>query len=300
MAGFTVSALTDYTNKATELLRKGILFSDAIMQFSVQTGVKYKEPLNMLAVAPTLQAGACSLSAAGSTVLTEKVITVATMAYRDSYCIEDLQKKNLPLVAGSANDAFAPEFSSVLTDEITDAIKKKTETIIFQGTVSGGDLIDGLIENISGDSATIDIADTTVTAGNVVAELNKLIAATTEAMFSRGQLTIHTSVAIYNMYRTALITSKSAYQVAPELGFMEANIEGWAGVFKIKAETGLSGSNAMICTWDKNIYIGTDEVSEISEAKYVHDEITDLVWYKANFKLGVQTAFGSEIVSNIN
>lgn len=300
MAGFTVSALTDYTNKATELLRAGVLFSDAITQFSIQPGVKYKEPLNIITASPALQAGACSLAASGSTVLTEKVITVATMAFTDSYCIEDLQKKNLPLVAGSANDAFATEFESVLTDEITESIKSQVEDIIFDGTVAGGDLINGIdyvLDNNTHLHVSAVYSGVTVTTSNVIAIVSDMISKVSEGMWARGPLTLHTTVAIFNMYKQALIASKSAYQSVTNIGILEADVEGWAGQVSIKGEPGMS-SNDMFLTWNKNIYIGTDEVSEISSAKYVFDEITELVWYKSKFKLGVQIAFPLEVVSN--
>jgi len=256
--------------------------------------------LNILSTVPYLQAGACSLATSGTTTISEKVITVATHAYRISYCIEDLQKKNLQLVPGSMNDEFDSSFEAVLTGDLVSSIKKAQEKELWVGATASGDLINGIYTNIEALSAQTTISTTTTpAAGTVIGIMAEVVAGISEAMWDRGLITINLSVANYNLYKAALITAKIAYnENIGNVGALEMDYPGYAGQVKVKAQTGLTGKAYIIAMSDSNVYIGTDEVSEVSEMKYVFDEVTDLVWAKATYKLGVQVAFPAEVVAN--
>ena len=297
---FTVSSLTDYTAKATQLLREGVLFSDSMADYSIQTGIKYIEPLNILDTDVYFQAGACSLDNSGATVFTEKNITVATYGVKKNFCVQDLQKKNLPLVPGSMLDKMSPEVESVLTADITAKTKSQIEADLWLGT-SG--LIDGWFENLSGCTGAISLdtyTGVTITESNVDDVFLDFVQNITDAMWSRGILTIHTSVPIYNMYKRNRLASNYYHDSKSEqLGAMETWYFGYEGQIKVKAEPGLAGSNYVILTWDKNLYIGVDEINEESYAKYVFDEVTDLIWYKSYWKLGTQIAFCNECIHNM-
>ena len=297
---FTVSSLTDYTKKATELLREGVLFNDDLKNYSIQTGIKYIEPINILDTDVYFQAGACSLANSGNTTFTEKLITVATYAVKKSFCVQDLQKKNLPLVPGSMLDKLTPEIETVLTADIQAKTKNQIEADLWLGT-SG--LIDGWMEDISGCTGAISL-DTytavTITESNVDDVFLDFVQNITDGMWSRGILTIHCSVPIYNMYKRNRLSSNLYHDSKSEqLGAMETWYFGYEGQIKVKAEAGLAGSNYVILTWDKNLYIGYDEENEASYAKWVFDEVTDLMWYKSYFKLGTQVAFCSEVIHNM-
>lgn len=299
--GFTVSSLTDYTNKATELLREGILFSENLAQYSIQTGIKYIEPLNILDTTVYFQAGACSLANSGDTVFSEKLITVATYAVKKSFCVQDLQKKNLPLVAGSMLDKLSPEIESVLTADIQGKTKNQIEADLWLGT-SG--LISGWFKNLSGCTGAISpdtITGVTITESNVDDVFAAMVADITDAMWSRGVLTIHCSVAIYNMYKRNRLAANYYHDTAADgqLGALSTWYFGYEGQIKVQAEAGLNGSNYVMLTWDKNLYIGYDEENEVSSASYVYDEVTDLIWYKQYWKMGTQIAFCGEVIHNM-
>lgn len=297
---FTVSSLTDYTQKATELLREGVLFSENFANFSIQTGIKYIEPLNILDSTVYFQAGGCSLANSGDTVLTEKLITVATYAVKKSFCVQDLQKKNLPLLPGSMLDKLSPEVESVLTADILAKTKQQVEADFWLGT-SG--LINGWFKNLSACTGAISCGSggTTITDSNVDEIFELYVKNITDAMWSRGVLTIHCSVAVYNMYKRNRIAANFYHDTAADanLGAMETWYFGYEGQIKVKAEAGLNGSNYVMLTWDKNLYIGYDEESEVSKSEYVHDAVTDLIWYKSYWKMGTQIAFCSEVIHNM-
>ncbi len=302
--GFTVSSLTDYTMKATELLRESVLFNDDLSNYSIQTGIKYIEPLNILDTTVYFQAGGCSLANSGDTVFCEKLITVASYAVKKSFCVQDLQKKNLPLVAGSMLDKLSPEIQSVLTADIQAKTKYQIEQDLWLGT-SG--LINGWAKNLSActgcEGTPISCGSaTTITDANVDDIFALFVENITQDMWSRGVLTLHCSVAIYNMYKRNRLAANFYHDTnadGNQLGIMEAYLFGYEGQIKVKAEAGLNGSNYCFLTWDKNLYIGYDEESEVSYAEYQWDNVTDLIWYKSYFKLGTQIAFCNEVIHNM-
>jgi len=297
---FVVSSLTAYTDKATELLRAGILFSEDFARFSVQTDINYKKYLNYVAAQPYVQAGACSLAQSGSTTLTEKEITVATYAFRQSYCLQDLVQKAVPQSHSTLKGEWATPLEVSMTDGIVEKIKEKVDTDLWLG--SGADLIDGWFTVLSGCSGAISL-DTytavTATVDNIDEIVNDFIDNITNAMWSRGTLTLHVSIPVYNLYKRNRLAANYYRDQNAGFGPFEMQIFGYENQITIKGESGLGTSNYMMLTWDKNLYMGTDEVSEISEAKWVYDEITNLVWFQSSFKLGAQIAFCGEVIHNM-
>lgn len=302
MAGFTVNGLTAYTEKATQMLRAGVLFSDTFENYSIQQGINYKEYINFIDINPHVQAGACGLSASGTTTITEKEISVVTYSYRDQFCKNDLVQKALTLGVGTLNDDFGQIIEQNLMEGEINAIKHQVDVDLWLGT-SG--MIDGWFANLSACTSAISLdtyTATTVTQDNVDNVVDDFIDNVTEAMWARGVLTLHCSVSIYNMYKRNLIAAFGAGSLATlltEMKPLEMWVIGFEGQLKIKAEAGLAGSNYMMLTWDKNLFIGTDELREISEAKWFFDENTDFLKFKSNFKLGTQIAFCGEAIHNM-
>ena len=299
MAGFTVSSLTDYTEKATEILRAGVLYAEDLQNYDFQTGIKYKEYLNYVDVNPHVQAGACGLSASGDTTFTEKEIEVAVYAYRDQFCSVDLRKKALPLGNGTLKGDLGSTIEQSLTEGEIDAIKAEVDADLWLGT-SG--MIDGWFANVSACTGAISLdtyTGTTVTSSNIDEIVDDFLDNVTQAMWSRGILTLHCSVSTFNLYKRNRLDANYYRDQAADLGQMETWLFGYEGQVKIKGEAGLNGSNYMMLTWDKNLVIGTDEENEIAEAKWVYDEVTDYVWFKSSFKLGTQIKFCGELIHNM-
>lgn len=298
MAGFTVSGLSDYTQKATELLREGVLFSDDLSNYTIQKFVQNKAYLNFLEVNPHVQAGACGLQASGDTTFTEREIEVVTYAYRDQFCKNDLIKKAFTLPAGTLDGDFGPMIDTALTQAELDAIKKEVEADLWLGT-SG--MINGWFDEVTGLTISLtSYSGVTATDSNIDDIVLDFLTNITEAMWSRGVLTLHCSVAIYNMYKRNRLAANYYGDNATNLGFLESWIYGYENLVKIKAEAGLSGSNKMMLTWDKNLYVGTDEMMEISEAKWFYDENTDYLRFKSSFNLGAQIAIPAEVITNVD
>ena len=297
MAGFTVTGLSDYTAKATELLTAGVLYSEDMERYSWMQGVQYKQFLNYLEATPVVQAGACGLGATGSTVFTQEEMVVATYAIRDQYCKNDLVKKALSIPGGTLDGDFGPIIEGVLTTELINKTKQIVDKDLWLGSTG---LIDGWVANLGTASISLNTyAGVTVSQTNVDDVIDDFIDNITDVMWSKGELTLHCSVAIFNMYKRNRLNSNFYRDANSNFGPFEMYLYGYEGQITIKAEPGLVSENTMVLTWDKNFYIGTDEVTEMAEAKWYYNEDTDYYKYKSSFKLGTQVAFKNQVITNL-
>ena len=180
MAGFTVTGLSDYTAKSTELLTAGVLYSEDMERYSWMQGVQYKQFLNYLEATPVVQAGACGLGATGSTVFTQEEMVVATYAIRDQYCKNDLVKKALSIPGGTLDGDFGPIIEGVLTTELINKTKQIVDKDLWLGSTG---LIDGWVANLGTASISLNTyAGVTVSQTNVDDVIDDFIDNKTDVM----------------------------------------------------------------------------------------------------------------------
>ena len=83
-----VAGLTAYTDEnAMDLIRASLFESKTIGMIQVQPGIKSAATINILSSTPTWAAGACGWTAAGSTILTQKTITVSDIKKNEAICL---------------------------------------------------------------------------------------------------------------------------------------------------------------------------------------------------------------------
>jgi len=280
---FNINTLSDYTEKSTELLRSGVLYNDNFSEFDYQTGIQYKEFLNFVEVDPTLVAGSCGATDGGDTDLTEKVITVIPMKSDNRFCFDDLYKKALSNI----------DVPKAITQDFIDKLKVKVETTLWSGNALG---VQGWIGEASGDNTVVEVPGAALTVTNIDDTINEMIANIPNALTSRGLLTLYVSNANYNLYKQNRLQANYYRDANSDFGVNEMWVFGYEGQIKIKAVAGFETNEKMLLTWAKNLVIGTDDVNQVSSAKWVIDEVEEYAWLKSKFKLGTTYKFGSEIV----
>ena len=132
---FTVSGLTAYIAQSKDLLIKNLVLGRGTRErISIQTGVKFKEHLHILDVAPAIASGLdCGFSGAGTATLTERLIECPALKVNMEICPENLIGKYAEyLVRLNANENDLP-FEQYLMDGIIDGINRQIETMIWLG-----------------------------------------------------------------------------------------------------------------------------------------------------------------------
>lgn len=302
--GLNVSALTDYNNQvAGELLPKIVYTGNTAEYVTIKENVKFLEPLNLFEVDLVIQDGnACATTPSGSATFTQRNLQVCTRQSFDGICLKELDPKYLgisSLKAGSYNETW--ELASQYGELIANQMRKANDTFIWQvtsGSGAGGDCaIDGLTTIISGSTAGVTA---TGSADATLANMDVMISALPDDVADRDDLTFFMSVGKFRSF-VANVRSANSYYFDPN------SIQNRGGVLdmvypyqniRVVGTAGLNGSDRIVLGPAKQIVIGTDLLSDVSEMAMWYDINSDQLRHRLSMKLGVQVAYPEFWVSN--
>ena len=300
---FTVSGLTAYIAQSKDLLIKKLALGRGTRErISIQTGVKFKEHLHILDVAPAMASGLdCGFSGAGTATLTERLIECPALKVNMEICPANLIGKYAEyLVRLNANENSLP-FEEYLMDGIIDGINRQIETMIWLGdkTNQSSDPVKKWIDGF------ITIADASVTGSTgVVGEsissgktayegLLQVYAKMTENCLERGGV-IFVSPAIYRAFMQDMV-ALNFYHYNP--GNEEAKEFPLPGTdVKIIRTEGLAGSLKVLGTYAANLYYGCDMENDNEDIKVWFSDDDQVYKLLAKWNSGVQIAFLDQVV----
>lgn len=301
--GYNVEALTDYIKTNEEvILRDAILGSgikgETIPQMRKQLGVKTSERLNYLDVEPVLQAvSGCGFNPQGSTTFSERDITTAQAKYNDEWCIEDLLGKFTEYKVRIGADDQAMPFEAEITDQIVKGINKEVEKQVWQGEVSGGDLIDGLLTIAQGVDSGSTIFVEAEEGATAYERIKGVYMAIPEEIVDNA--VIFVSPALFREYVQNLVAA-NLYHYDPAFSgeLKEMFIPGTD--VKVRKTYGLTDSDKIYATVWENMVYGTDFINNKEELKGWYSDDDDVYRMKARFNFGVMTLFPDAVVLGTN
>ena len=191
VANFIVTSLPAYVEENRDLLLKnfGLVGGSIRNRIGIQTGIKLKEHLNYLEVAPTLQDGSvCELEPAGDVTLTNREIETAWIEVLIAICPKKLIGKWAEyLVRANANAESLP-FEQYIIDGFIAEVNKKIDVLIFQGdktltTNPNLKWIDGFIKVFQADGTQVTASQGATT---ILAKLQELYAGMDDYTLNRG------------------------------------------------------------------------------------------------------------------
>lgn len=300
---FTVSGLTAYIAQSKDLLIKKLALGRGTRErISIQTGVKFKEHLHILDVAPALASGLdCGFTGAGSATLTERLIECPALKVNMEICPENLIGKYAEyLVRLNANENSLP-FEEYLMDGIIDGINRQIETMIWLGdkTNQSSDpvkkWIDGFITIAAASvSASTGVVGESISSGKTAYEgLLQVYASMTENTLERGGV-IFVSPAIYRAFMQDMV-ALNFYHYNP--GNEEAKEFPLPGTdVKVIRTEGLAGSLKVLGTYAANLYYGCDMESDNEDIKVWFSDDDQVYKLLAKWNSGVQIAFLDQCV----
>jgi hypothetical protein len=300
---FTVSGLTAYIAQSKDLLIKKLALGRGTRErISIQTGVKFKEHLHILDVAPALASGLdCGFTGAGTATLTERLIECPALKVNMEICPENLIGKYAEyLVRLNANENSLP-FEEYLMDGIIDGINRQIETMIWLGdkTNQSSDpvkkWIDGFITIAAASvSASTGVVGESIASGKTAYEgLLQVYASMTENTLERGGV-IFVSPAIYRAFMQDMV-ALNFYHYNP--GNEEAKEFPLPGTdVKIIRTEGLAGSLKVLGTYAANLYYGCDMENDNEDIKVWFSDDDQVYKLLAKWNSGVQIAFLDQVV----
>lgn len=275
----TTSITTTYAGEFKDKIIAAALLSSPTIDnggIEIKPNVKYKEVIKKIATDAILKDATCDFTATSTVTLTERILQPEEFQVNLQLCKKDFHSDWLSAQQGySAFDVLPKSFADFLVAHVAAKVAAKNETNIWAGVTANAGEFNGFATLLAADAAlptANEVAGTTVTASNVVAELGKIVDAIPSALYTNDNLYIYVSQNIARAYVRAL-----GGFGASGLGANGTNAQGtqwynngslsFDGV-KLFVANGLA-SNTAIATLKDNLYFGTGLMTDMTEVKVI-------------------------------
>ena len=310
---FNVSALADFNNEvAGKIVLDTVYKGNTAEYVSIQEGIKYQEPINLVSVTPYAQGGDSVTNFTGSVAFTQRNITVTKRTFLDSMNLQALTSKYLGISAlpeGSYEETFA-----LLNDVTSDLVRKVQQdndnfiwNAISGSAYSAGltPIGDGLLQIISGSTSGVNTAAgvgaNVITGSTAYAQLTDMLAAENANVLDAEDLTFFMGTSVFQRIISGL-TTQNLFHFDPTTverrgGFYEVPLPGYPNV-KIVGTWGLRDSERVVLGPASDAFVGTDLINDTNNFQLWYDINTDTLRYRLRNKLGMQVAHPEYWVSN--
>lgn len=290
------SKLTEYVEeRRLPLIKEAVLKSKTISMLSIQSDVKWKSALNLISVAPVLQDGsACGWNDEGSGELSQRVITAPMIKINQSFCHKDFLKYwtgyEVRVAVGSEKLPFEEYWTSLIVEEV----KAANEKLVWQGDTTSQDdnlkLTDGFIKLMTADSTVIT---PTIASGSTAYDAIKAVyMAIPEKVLDKAVIFVGADV--FRQYMQEMVEKNYYHYSANGYPVEEFVMPGTNT--KVIAVNGLNGTNKIVAARLENLYAGVDMMDDAEKFEVWYSKDFDEYRLAIQYNLGVQYAFGDEIV----
>jgi hypothetical protein len=295
----TTSITTTYAGEFAGQYISAALLSGVTIDnggITVKPNVKFKEVIKKLATGSDLIAdGSCDFTDNSSVTLTERILQPEEFQVNLELCKKDFRSDWEAISMGySAFDNLPKNFADYLISHVAGSVAEKTEQNIWSGVNANAGEFDGIVTLATADADVNDVAGVAggVTAGNVIAEIGKVVDAIPAAIYGKEDLKIYISQSVAKDYVAA--QAALGYRDLYNVGKTEMNFQG----IPLFIAEGLS-DDYMVAGQTSNLYFGTGLLSDHNEVKLI--DMADLdgsqnVRVVMRFTSGVQYGLGSELV----
>jgi hypothetical protein len=309
-----VNALNDFNNElAGKLVLDTVYTGNTAEYVSIQEGIKYQEPLNLVSVAPYFQGGDSVSTASGSADFSQRNITVTKRTAYDSWNLQLLTEKY-------TGKAFLPEGSyedtmTILNEMSADLVKKSQQNNddFLWNAISGSTfanstvtpVADGFKKLISGSTSGVNVATgigaDAIVAVTAYAQIAKMLESVDVNVLDAEDLTVWCGTSVFQRIIHGLTTQNLFHfdptTVARRGGFYEVPLPGYPNI-KIIGTYGLRNSERVIIGPSSDMVVGTDLSSDTTNFSMWFDINSDALKYRLRNKLGVQIGHPEYFVSN--
>jgi hypothetical protein len=301
----TTSITTTYAGEfAGEYISAALLSGVTIDNggITVKPNVKFKEVIKKLATDGIVKDGTCDFADTSTITLTERIIEPETFQVNLELCKADFRSDWDAIQMGySAFDNLPASFADFLISHAQAKVAQKIENNIWGGVNATEGEFDGIVTLATADADVIDVVGTSVTAGNVIDELGKVVDAIPAALYGSEDLHLYVAQNVYRAYVRALGGFAANGVGANGVGGQGTNQAMGDLMFdgvKIFVANGLS-NNYIVAAEKSNLFFGTGILNDANEVKVL--DMADLdgsqnVRVIMRFTASVQYGIGSDIV----
>ena len=244
---------------------------------TIMPNVKYKQVIKRVATDDIIKNATCDFDPTSTITLTERILQPESFQVNLQLCKSDFRSDWDAIQMGySAFDVLPKSFADFLIAHAAEKVAAGMETSIWSGVNATAGQFAGIMTQLTTDAslpAAQEIAAVAggVNAGNVIAELGKIVDACPAALYGKEDLTLYVSNNIFRAYVRALggfaaagvgangYDNKGTNQVLGELYF--------DGV-KIFLANGLASNTALLAQ-KSNLYFATGLLNDMNEVKVI-------------------------------
>ena len=280
-AGFMSASLL-----SGETLAKGYL--------TVLPNVAFKVNLNNFNLAASAVADAtCDFTSAGDVTYVEKALAPKRLQVNRALCKNDwLSTWAGANMRAGLDGTLQSDFATYLISGRSSDLGQQVEKSIWAGAAGNSGEFDGFETLLAADAAVVDVAKTTLNAGNIIAQIGRVRDAIPNAVYGQDDTCIFMGTAAFKFYISA--QAALGYLNQYHAGVTDANFEG----IPIKWCPGMS-ADKMIAGRKSNMFFATDLEGDMTEVKLLDQTMvdgSDNVNLVMKFNAGVGYSTGADIV----
>lgn len=301
-----VNGLAAYTDEnKMPLIKKSVLGGRTLQYVTIQPDIKSSAAINILDSTLTLQAGACGFTDAGSTILTQRDLSVCPLKVNESICLDTLEGyyTQSMMQPGSYNESIP--FEQLYAEDKADKIAATIEDNIWKGNsplFTAYTACDGyihLFENTAASASTVNgnsSSATAITAANIIGLVDDMAAAVPADIIDSEDLVLFMGYDVYRTWARALRNANLFHYTGAEnqADNFSQMIPGTN--IKVVAVRGLNSTNRMFLSRSSNFYFGTDLLNDWENFSIFYSQDNQEVRFVAKFKIGVNVAFPDFVV----
>lgn len=280
-----------------EFYSRAYITEDVVDNFRTLPGIKSATKLGNVTFDDLLKASTCNFSAPTDS-LDAVDIDVCALSAMAQICQFDIEQSflSLQMAQGSNGDFTVASFMNYYWNEMSLKIQEEVELIRWQGDTTSLDpvlsLCDGYLKGLLADATVVDVANTTSTVANVLAEMTKVVVALPARVQRRkSELRFFVSSNVATNYEIAAASGNTQTYVTTPLALT------FLGIKLVVAE-GLP-NDTMVLTRKENLIYAFDAEGDAKALKAVNLSDTVAEPYlrtRANLKVGFKHVNGAEIV----
>jgi len=274
---------------------------------TVKPNIKFQEVIKTISTDDIVKDASCDFTATSTITLDERTLTPEFQQVNLQLCKSDFQNDWEAISMGfSAHDTLPSNFSDFLISHVAAKVAQRTEQSIWAGNTGTSGQFNGLTTLLAADAnlpQASEVAGTTVTASNVIAQLGSIVDAIPSTLYGSEDLNIYVSQNIARAYVRAL----GGFSVAAtsNAGSDNKGTQWYGGGalsfdgVKLFVANGLA-DNTAVAAEKSNLYFGTGLLADHNEVKVI--DMADIdgsqnVRVVMRFTAGVQYGIVDDIVT---
>lgn len=296
-----VSNLGTYVDEQRlPLIRKAVMGARSAYHFNLMTGVKGATALNLLDTNVSFGDGnTCGWSEAGTSTLSQRVLTPGAIKINMSFCDKQLLKTwanyEVKVAAGQKTLPFEEDFMKGVGEDIA----AKLEKAIWQGDTASSDTnlnrFDGIIKLM--ESATVANTISYASGDTKTKVVGDVYAAIPSAAYSKGEVVMYVGEDFYRAYIQELIANGNIVITTGlnDVAMPESILIPGTNV-RIIGVGGLNGTDKVYASYKDNFVYGVDLTSDQETYDFWYDRKEQAHLLAVDFVAGVQVAYPDMLV----